>query len=186
MPKHMDQNRRRALDSLLRDGPRAIPKGALARFQRQKHQQSILNILCKVHGSASTSSPFDAEKAWRYLIGLADYYFRLTKRDLKPAAVRREWLRKMASALERTRGLVQETLLDAGDDLFYAWWGGPSDEHEAALGPGPFEPAFRKELATFDKILGSLTTAACRAANDMQTTQGRPKGITTVLPDRFV
>jgi hypothetical protein len=160
---------------------RAIIEAGLAKFERQKRKQAILSILSEAHESAATSSPFDAENAWRYVIGFAEYYFwMVTGGEWVPPAVRRRRLRRIASVLEQARVLVDEALEDdAGADLFYAWWGGPSDPDD--LEPSPFEPAFRKEVA----VLATLTAAAHRAANDVRTADGRPKG-TGVFGKKFV
>ena len=168
---------------------RVTIEAGLAKFEQQKHKQAILSILCEVHKSGLTPDPFDAENSWRYLTGLAEYYFWMmtgfwTEVDLMPPAVRRKRLRKVASVLEQARVLVQETLEEqAGDDLFYAWWGGPSDPDD--LDPSAFEPSFRKEIAILDKILDTLTAAARRAADDVRTAHGRPKG-TGVVPNELV
>jgi hypothetical protein len=199
MPEHMTQSKNRSLEIpkflpyVSKPKRRATIEAGLAKFEQQKHKQAILSTLCEVHKSGLTPDPFHAENSWRYLFGLAEYYFWMvtgfwTEVDLIPPAVRRKRLHKVASVLEGARVLVQETLEEeAGDDLFYAWWGGPSDPDAegVCLGPSHFEPTFRKEVAVLDKILKTLTAAARRAANDVRTTQGRPKG-TGVLPNEFV
>jgi hypothetical protein len=155
---------------------RAIIQAGLAKFERQKHKQAILNILSEVHQRAAIPSPFDAENSWRYLHGFAEYYFcMVTGDESMPPAARRKRLRKVASLLEQARVLVHEALEDdAGAHLFYAWWGGPSDPdaNGVCLGQSHFEPAFRKEVA----VLARLTAAAHRAANEVRTADGRPKG----------
>jgi hypothetical protein len=130
MPEHMTQSKNRSLEIpkflpyVSKPARRATIEAGLAEFERQKHKQAILSILRTVHESAT----FDAENSWRYLTGLAEYYFWMmtglwTEVDLMPPAVRRKRLRKVASVLEQARVLVQETLEEqAGDDLFYAWW----------------------------------------------------------------
>jgi hypothetical protein len=157
----------------------------LAKFERQKHKQAILSILSEVHESAATSSPFDAENSWRYLIGFAEYYFWMViENESMAPAVRRRRLRKVASALEQANVLVHEILEDdAGADLFYAWWGGPTDPDAdgVCLGQSHFERPFRKQVA----VLATLAEAAHRAANDLRTADGRPKG-TGVFRKKFV
>ena len=164
---------------------RAIIEAGLAKFEQQKHKQAILNILSEVRENAATPSPFDAENTWRYVIGFAEYYFwMVTGGESMAPAVRRRRLETVASALEQAHVLVHETLEnEAGADLFYAWWGGPSDPDAdgVCLGQSHFERPFRKQVA----VLATLAEAAHRAAKDVRTSDGRPKG-TGVFRKKFV
>jgi hypothetical protein len=164
---------------------RAIMEAGLAKFGQQKHKQAILSILSEVRENCATPSPFDAENTWRHVIGFAEYFFwMVTGHESIAPAVRRKKLETLASALEKADGVVHDVLEnDAGGDLFYAWWGGPSDPDAdgVCLGQSHFEHAFRKEVA----VLASLAEAADRAAKDVPAADGRPKG-TRVFGKKFI
>jgi hypothetical protein len=164
---------------------RAIIEARLAKFEQQKNKQAILRILSEVRENAATPSPFDAKNSWRYLIGFAEYYFwMITGGESVPPAIRRKRLHKLAAVLDEARVLFHEMLEDdAGADLFYAWWGGPSDPDAdgVCLDQSHFERLFRKQVA----VLANLAEAGHRAANDVRRADGRPKG-TGVFRKKFV
>jgi hypothetical protein len=170
----------------------AIEAG-LTKFET--HKEALLANLHDAYQHGPKSEPFDADKSWRDLTHLAGTYFWEAsvkqKQVAMPAADRRKRLRELAKALGQARGVADRAMQDdVGDDLFSAWVDG-THEHEplARIVPnddGSFalvrlEDEFKKVMAG----IAALETAALRAADEVRTRPGRPKG-TTVLPRGYI
>jgi hypothetical protein len=158
----------------------------LAEFD--KHKKKLLDMLRQAYERGPKSTPFDADKAWRSLSGLARFYFGLASVKQKTMAAweRRERLREIAGKLNPASRLVGRTVkTDAGDDLYSAWCEANAyfrhdpEELEAPRTPERFkvfDPVRTKN--EFDKVvagLAALEVAATRAADHVGATkQGTP------------
>jgi hypothetical protein len=153
-----------------------------------KHKKTLFDMLRNVYERGPKSKPFDGDKAWRSLTGLARFYFRQgrVKQATMPAADRIERLRDIAKILRRVRRLVDRAMQsDVGTDLFSAWCEENAyfrhDPEDLAPPLTPvrikvFDPVRTK--GEFDKVCAgqaTLETAASRAAVDVPPTKrGRP------------
>jgi hypothetical protein len=166
----------------------------LAEFD--KHKKTLLDMLRNEHKRGPKSEPFDGDKTWRSLTGLARFYlFRgRAKQETMPAADRIKRLRVVAKVLERAKDMTSEAM-QSGNDLYSAWceanayFRHDTDDLKPPLTPvriKEFDPVRTKD--EFDKVfagLASLETAARKATNDVRTKRGRPKG-DAVLPLDFI
>jgi hypothetical protein len=153
----------------------------LAAFEQ--HKISLLEHLQNVYQRGPKSEPFDADKAWEGLTRLAYIYFWAVriKQEVVPAAQRRERLHDLATALRHARrkvGLAMQD--DVGDDLFRAWRDA-NVRYDPDLDPGPLtlvriDHEFEKVITSLANLLAILEDAARRAADDVRTKGGRPKG----------
>jgi hypothetical protein len=157
-------------------------KTGLAEFNQ--HKKTLLDMLRNVYERGPKFKPFDGDKAWRSLTGLARFYFRQgsVKQATMPAADRIERLRDIAKVLKQARDMMQS---DVGDDLYSAWCEANAyfrhdpDDLEPPRTPvriKVFDPVRTKD--EFQKVfadLATLETAASRAAGDVPPTKrGRP------------
>jgi hypothetical protein len=165
-------------------------KTGLAEFKQ--HKKALLDMLRDVHKLGPKSKPFDEDKAWRSLTGLAGFYFRQgsVKQESMPAADRVKRLRDIIEVLERARDLISEAMQsDVGGDLYSAWceanacFREDSEDLEPPLTPvriNVFDPVRTKR--EFDKAFANLATleaAASRAAVDIPPTK---RGRRAILP----
>ena len=87
--------------------------------------------------------------------------------------------------LERARDMISEAMQsDVGNDLIAGWWEGASEYAEVE---GRFVDLLyiEREFETVVTSLAALETAATRAADNVSTRRGRPKG-TAILPRHFI
>ncbi len=151
-----------------------------------KHKKTLLGMLRNQYERGPKSNPFDEDKAWRSLTGLARFYFELgnVKQKTVPAWERRERLRDIAKNLRPARRLVDRIMqLDVGSDLYSAWCevnayfkGDPNELEPIKV----FDPVRTKN--EFDKIVAGLATleaAASRAADNARATK---QGTPAILP----
>jgi hypothetical protein len=153
-----------------------------------KHKKSLLDILRNACERRPNSKPFDGDKAWARLIGLAQFYYGRgrVKQETMPAADRIERLRDIAKALGRARRLVARAMRnDAGGALYSSWCeANPYFRHDPDGREQPLTPIHIKvfdQVRTkneFDKVFAGLATlekAASRAADDVPPSKrGRP------------
>jgi hypothetical protein len=172
----------------------AIETG-LAEFGR--HKDALLAILrdgyerglksAPVDADGTKPRPFDTDRAWLSLESLARHYFHrewVKPRVTKPAD-RQARLRDIAKALERARDMISEaTQSDVGDDLISGWWEGTSEYAEAE---GRFVDLLyiKREFEKAVASLATLKNGAIRAADDVPTKPGRPKG-TAILSRNYI
>ena len=151
------------------DAGRAAIEAGLAEFDQ--HEKVLLNNLRKVHERRMKSEPFDADKSWRHLVSLAEFYFweAALKREKMPAAAIVKRLKEFANALCQARTLVQD--VDIRGQLFDAWWDGPEYD---PLGPYVDLPNSEREFRKPVEKLDILTALALQAVNDVPTKRGRP------------
>jgi hypothetical protein len=164
---------------------------SLTAFER--HKEELLDILRNADKRGPKSEPFDAENAWSSLTSLAESYFWLTrtKQEVTRSPERAARLRELATALGNARAMIDKVMQDdVGDALRASWWEGTSEFTKArrfflgffymyANGRGRFvdiERKFKKVVEKEVARLGALEAAAIRAADDVPTTLGRPKG----------
>lgn len=152
-----------------------------------KHKKDILDVLRNEYERGAKSKPFDGDKAWRHIIGLAGSYFRpgSVKKEIVPAAEQVKRLRKLEEVLGKARTLIDEALQDeVGGALHSSWceanaYFGKEPEGEPALTPvhfKVFDPIRTKN--EFDKVflgLATLEAAASHAADNVPAAKrGRP------------
>jgi hypothetical protein len=164
------------------DARRLVITAGLEKFAQPEHKKTILAVL----GGASTNPmAFHADRSWRYVLGLAEFYLWEATEDLERmlAAATVKRLRKLASALQQASALVHKAMGDdVGAELFDAWWGGPEYD---PMGPYVDLVADEREFKKTVANLEALTEAAHKAANAVRTRRGRRKG-TGILPFDFV
>ena len=104
----------------------------LSKFER--HRETILAILRNAHQGGPKSDPFDENTTWDRLTRLAHSFLlqERVKQETMAAADRKAQLSELATALKRSRTLVEEMHDDVGDDLFSAWCEG-TDEPLASV-----------------------------------------------------
>lgn len=164
-------------DVILKSG--ASDDARLAAFN--KYKQELLGLLRTEHEGGPKLKPFDEERAWSSLTGLAAFYF--GQRGQKPAttsaAQRIERLRDVAKVLSAARRLVNRTMqTDVGDDLFSAWWEVTGSEY--AKPDGTFDPRYmEREYKQIMKNLGVLEKAALHGADHVERARrGKPPVLT--------
>ena len=147
----------------------------LAEFDR--HKETILATLRDVYERGPESKPFDGEKAWRSLTGLARFHSGRggVRQEPMPAADRIERLGDIAKALGRARRLVNRAMQnDVGDALYSSWWECTGSEYAEADGHFSDVPFIEREFKRVVSSLAALETAASRAADDiLPTKRGR-------------
>jgi hypothetical protein len=164
-----------------RNSPKAahvLIAAKLASFAQSK--KVLLDSLRDMYERGPKNEPFDAEKSWNSLTHIARGYLWIVQArgNRIPFAVRVKRLQQLAQAIGRARELVDKAKRDTvRSDLFRGWCAEANIliDEESVLRP------------VYDKIedvvanLGTLERAARRAAKDIRTVRGRPKG-TEVLP----
>ena len=170
---------------------KAAIKPSLTAFGRRKEQ--LLDILCKAHKRGPKSKPFDADKAWLRLPHLVRLFLGgRTKQDETRGAKRVKRLHELAKALGNARAMIDKTMQDdVGDALCASWWMGTSEYTKAKRffqgffyiydnGKGRFVldigHKFKKVVEKDVARLAALEAVAIRAADDVLTKRGRPKG----------
>jgi hypothetical protein len=147
----------------------------------ERHKRDLLDILRKVHGGGpKKSEPFDGVDAWHALVRCATWYFKRSiaeHKRLLPAR-RVERLLDLASALDRARRLTDNARQDhVGVDLFRGWCAEaniPVDSKQIMNDDG--ESAVLDEITAAVACLTTLEAAARRAARDIPTKAGPPRG----------
>ncbi len=169
------------------DEGRAAIKAGSVKFDQRKNKEALLAILRRVYGRGPKSEPFDADKSWRYLVALAQFYLweATTKQETVSGATRVKQLNRLVMALGRARAMVdQEMRDDFGCALWSAWWDGPEYTPD-----GPLIELGEREFKKLVASLATLETAAMRAwrhaDDEVATRSGRPKG-TAILSWRFI
>ncbi len=151
------------------------PRFVAERAAFDRHEKTLLDILRKVHAGGPKSEPFDADEAWNNLGNAALWRFQreISKGETILPARRVERLRDLAKALERARHEAHKAMQnDVGAALFWGW--------HAEAKEGLLEHLSSFSLA--DKIeeivarLAHLEAAARRAARDVTTKAGPPRG----------
>jgi hypothetical protein len=149
----------------------------LAAFEQ--HKEKLINILRKAHLGGPKSEPFDEDSSWKALTIAAIWYFRrpLIRQRTVPPARRVERLRDFATALGRARNMAHKAMHDeVGADLFRGWWA----ETKANVFPVPVSPqvlnVIADEITEAVAMLATLEAVARRAAADVPTQVGSPRG----------
>jgi hypothetical protein len=167
------------------DAVKAVIEVDLAAFDR--HQEALLTILRNDYERGPRAEPFDANRSWRGLTSLAGIYLweGKAKNDLMPAAEQAARLRELEKVFGNARVMADKAMQDdVGAALCTSWWEGTSEYAEAG---GRFvdllhiDREFKKVVAS----LATLETAAIRAASNVPTRPGRPKG-TAILPRDYI
>jgi hypothetical protein len=148
----------------------------------EQHKKTIIDTLRNESGAGSTSHSFDGENTWSALTRAAHWFFRrprIKHKTVLPAR-RVERLRDLAKALRRAREMINKTMQDdVGLDLFRGWGA------EANLPPTVahvFNNDGCDEIPIADRIneimtgVATLEAAANRAARDVPTKAGAPRG----------
>jgi hypothetical protein len=170
---------------------KAAIEPSLTAFER--HKEQLLDMLRNAHKRGPKSEPFDADRVWSRLTSLAESYFweARTKQEVTRSAERVARLRELAKALGKARALIDKAMQDdVGVALRASWWEGTSEYAKAkrffvglfymySKGQGRFvdiERKFKKVVEKEMARLSALEAAAIRAADDVPTRRGRPKG----------
>jgi hypothetical protein len=160
-------------------------EAALTAFDR--HQEALLTILRNDYEAGLRAEPFDANRSWRGVTSLAGTYFwrARVKQQVMSAAELVARLHELEKAFGMARAMADKAMQDdVGGALCSSWWEGTSENAEAE---GRFvdllyiEREFKKVVTS----LAALETAAIRAADDVPTRRGRPKG-TAILPRDYI
>lgn len=156
----------------------------------EQHKKDLLDILSNAYESGPKSEPFDSKNTWGSLTSLASHYFHreLVKQKAMKPADRQAKLQDLAKTLRRAHDSIRKTLQsDVGNDLTSAWW--DADATRASLPFGNDDQSLDVvDLYFFEKtaaVLAALETVALRAAAEVVTKRGRPKG-TAILPWDFI
>jgi hypothetical protein len=167
------------------DAVKARIEVSLTAFDR--HQEALLTILHNDYERGPRTESFDANRSWRGLISLASTYLWEgggTKK-LMPAAKQVARLRELEKIFGKARVMTDTAMQDdVGAALRTSWWEGTSEHAEAG---GRFVDLLYIERE-FEKVVASLAaleTAAIRAASNVPTGRGRPKG-TAILPRGYI
>lgn len=167
------------------DAVKAAIEVGLAAFDRQ--QETLLTILRNEHERGPQAEPFDANRSWRGLTSLAGTYLweGRAKKELMPAAEQVARLRELGKLFGKARVMADKAMQDdVGAALCASWWEGTSEYAEAGgrfLDSLYIDREFEKVVAS----LAALETAASRAASNVSTGRGRPKG-TAILPRGYI
>lgn len=152
----------------------------------EQHKEKLLAVLRDVHKRGGPrSEPFDPDKTWRQLTSIAQLYFwrgRL-RQDTMPAADRTKRLRELAKALGRARRLADKAMQDEVKAALFSAWHHPNVRYDV-VPDGPL--ALVRVEDEFDKVvagLSALEAVARRAADDVGTKAGRPKGTGALQKD---
>jgi hypothetical protein len=158
----------------------------LAKFG--EHKDVLLRCLRSAYDRGPKTNPFDRDKLWSQIEGLAYAHYMLLQIEQETVipAERKTRYRDIANALAHAHRLIEEAMrsTDLEDDLINSWWQGTTEYAEAN---GRFVDVlyivneFKKKIAE----LAALQSAAARAAEEVQRGRGRPKG-TSVLPSRYI
>ena len=164
------------------ESSKAAIDAGLAAFGR--HKGKLLAVLLNAHERGPRAEPFDPDRTWWQLAGFAQSY--LWRGSVKvgkmPAADRTKHLRELAKVLRRARRLADKSVPEVNGALFSAWYD--------AKVRYDFVPEGSVALVSigdeFDKFvvgLAALEAAAQRAADDVRTKAGRPKGTAVLWRD---
>jgi hypothetical protein len=149
------------------------------------HKNAILAIFVRKRGLGPAG--FDAEKLWRDLVRLADWYFsRKRMRETIPNPAPAKVFRQLAKALGRARALAKKE--DVIDHLFRAMYEEANGPYTSAANQDFENSAVSRTLNKLDEAragLLALETAASKAATDPRRRGGRPKG-TSILPPEYI
>jgi hypothetical protein len=158
----------------------------LAKFS--EHKEVLLSCLRKAYDRGPKTKPFERDKLWVQIEGLAHLHYMLLQieQETVSPAERKTRYSDIANALGRAHSLIEEAMrsTDLEDDLINSWWLGTTEYAEAN---GRFVDVlyivneFKKKIAE----LAALQSAAARAAEEVQRGRGRPKG-TSVLPSKYI
>jgi hypothetical protein len=152
-----------------------------------RYQEALLTILRNDCERGPRAEPFDANRSWRGLTSLAGTYLwgGMAKKELMPAAEQVTRLHELKKVFGKARVMADKAMQDdVGAALFTSWWEGTSEYAEAG---GRFVDLLYIDRE-FEKVVASLAaleTAAIRAASNVRTGRGRPKG-TAILPRNYI
>jgi hypothetical protein len=163
--------------------PQAAKASAAKLTSFAQHKTQLLAILRATYQRGPKTKSFNAKSAWQELIRIAGFYFKDVefRRGAVPAARRVKRLRQIAKALGRARTLVDETV---GSDLFRGWCAVGNIFPASVILNSDGSSVLTRVADKIEDVLANLSTlerAAHRAADDIRTGRGRPKG-TAVLP----
>jgi hypothetical protein len=164
---------------------KATVEAGLAAFDA--HKETLLAFLRNDYERGPRAEPFDPDASWRDLNSLAGTYFwkARVKQGVLPAAALAARLHELEKAFGTARAMADEAMQnDVGGALRWSWWEGTSKYAEAE---GRFVDFLYIERE-FEKVvtsLAALEAAAMRAADDVVTRRGRPKG-TAILPRDYI
>jgi hypothetical protein len=173
-----------------REAPQAPFAAELAAFER--HKKTLLDILRKVHGGGPKSEPFDEEDSWRALTHAAIWYFRRPeiKQKTMLAARRVARLDDLAKALGRARHEANKAMQDdVGWDLFRGWCAEANTSPAWAVLNADGSSVLTPIANQFKKVVAGLTAleaAVSRAARDVPTNAGPPRGAGTLPMDDII
>lgn len=152
-----------------------------------RHQEALLTNLRNDYERGPRAEPFDANRSWRGLTSLAGTYLweGRAKSELMPTAAQVARLRELEKIFGKARVMADKAMQDdVGAALCTSWWEGTSEYAEAG---GRFVDLLYIDRE-FEKVVASLAvleTAAIRAASNVPTGRGRPKG-TAILPQGYI
>jgi len=153
----------------------------------KQHKATLIAQLRKANACGPRSKSFEAEKPWRRLTELADWYFWQQNHKPMSPSDRVKRLRRLARVLDQARGMLYDAIRDpVGHDLLKALFE-EANEPPASVVNGDSSVLTRitDEMENAVASLVRLETAARRAAEMVQTAPGRPKG-TSVLPPDYI
>jgi hypothetical protein len=163
-----------------------VPDARLTAFD--EHKESLLANLRNVHGRGLKPEPFDADKSWCDLTRYARYYFWEAgqKQRKTPAADRVQRLRELEKVLGRAREMVEQAMRDdIGWDLVRARFAETKIPLALVARTPSIAPGITKEIEKMAAGLTVLERTAGKAARDVRTGRGRPKGA-SVLPYKYI
>src|ERR1700730_8536646 len=162
--------------------PQAAKASAAKLTSFAQHKTELLGILRATYQRGTMTKSFNANKSWEELTRIAGFYFKDVefRRGAVPATRRVKRLRQIAKALGRARILVDETV---GSDLFRGWCAAGNISPASVILNSDGSSVLTRVADEIEDVLANLSTlerVAHRAADDIRTGRGRPKG-TAVL-----
>ena len=152
-------------------------------------RRDLLDIISNAYERGPKSEPFDADYTWRNLTSVASHYFHRELVEAKcdePGRSSGEIAGSGKDIKARSDSIREALQSDVGNDLISAWW--DADATRASLPFGNEGQSDFVDLQFFEKtgaLLAALEAVALRAADEVVTKRGRPKG-TAILPSDFI
>jgi hypothetical protein len=145
----------------------------------REHKDVLLSHLQKAYERGDRAEPFDTDKSWSAIESLQFLHSGVElgfKEDMSATECKKRY-QEIAQILKRARKMIDGAMRsnDFANGLMNAWWEGTTEFAEAA---GRFVDLLyiANEFEKVTNGLGALEQAAARAASDVQTATGRPRG----------
>lgn len=155
-----------------------------------QHKDELIAMLREAYERGPKTKPFDQERAWRHLKGIAQIYHQheadVTKTLLKtPAANRIKLLRQFGDLLSKAHQKTDEMIPVFRGPLFVEWCVANGNPDFTSPIIAHYDAAFDEMVDKMVAGLAALEEAAFGAADSIPKKRGAPSG-TTALPRDFI